>query len=133
MLRMALLAVAATVGTVGSAAAEPVTYRCSPADSAVEGEMSAADLALIDTSAPSLELQVAASMATDTPLNWMFTNRPDEGLGPDRLVLDVVFEAVVGGGFRGSTAYSFILDGGDFLLTTTSIYGVQTYRWTCAA
>ena len=95
--------------------------------------MSAADLAVIDTAAPSLELQVAASMAADTALNWMFTNRPDEGLGPDRLVLDVVFEAVVGGGFRGSTAYSFILDGGDFLLTTTSIYGVQTYRWTCSA
>jgi hypothetical protein len=133
MLRVAIGATAIVLIAVSGSLAEPVTYRCSPAVAEDSGDIASADELVIDHAAQSLDLRVAASMETDAPLNWLFTNRPDEGLGPDKMVMDVVFESTVGGGFRGSTAFSFILDGSDFAMTMMSVYGAETYRWTCSA
>jgi hypothetical protein len=133
MLRPAVATVAILAATMGGSIAAPVTYACTPASSDSAGNVESADELVIDTAVPSLDLRVAASMQTDTPLNWLFTNRPDEGLGPDKLVMEVVFETTVGGGLRSSTSYAFILEGSDFRLTMMSTYGVETYRWTCSA
>jgi hypothetical protein len=115
----------------GTAFAEPITLLCSPAASNGDG-MGAADLLVLDREVPSLELAVASSLGTDAPLNWVFVTRPDEGLGPDAIVMETVYDTLVGGGHRGPTSYSFLLDMSDFWLTSISTYGVEQFRWTCS-
>lgn len=124
------LAGLALAAGMGGAVAEPVTYSCSPGV-ANGTEMGAADTLILDREVPSFELAVAASLGTDAPLNWLFTTRPDEGLGPDAIVMDVVFDTLVGGGYRSSTSYSFMLEMADFRLITMSTYGVEEFFWTC--
>jgi hypothetical protein len=133
-MRLLIICLAALAATATPSLGAPIVLAChleSAEPSATLG-FAAADQFLIDLDKGTVEMRVAETVGTTTPMTWTFTNR-DDSMGHDRFTILSDSSGIRGAGILGASPQGFTLDPSGRLVWSTIAFGtVFSMTWTCS-
>lgn len=116
-----------------SCQATPVTYACKLLDGLGQAGMYGdVDQVVIDTEAKLVELRVARTMGTLSPVNWIFTNRSGyDGSLEEISMRTAANGALIASGSDGAGSFSFKLEDGYLMFGATYLVPAVAFTWQC--